>query len=208
MSKYEWERGTLVLPTAAVASLRNAVKTAALAHRANVVKQLDTFWSRYGRSARTEKAWNEALEKFVYETAPTRWSTSALNETVRQDAYQILYKQGKPTVARINAVLGEPPTSRTTTFRCDDGLISFDGRQVTWSVAENNHAVERAHSHPVAAAFFATLNKLTWTRATGGVIVGNDEYNRDADYEGGGGNYVTARFGPLGTPVSYRRVSI
>ena len=39
------------------------------------------------------------------------------------------------------------------------------------------------------------LGRLNWTRATGGVFSGNDEYNRDS---GSGGNYITAAYGPLG----------
>jgi hypothetical protein len=71
-------------------------------------------------------------------------------------------------------------------------------------VPSNNHACETARRHPVAAAFFAALGRVRWTRGSGGEIVGNDEYNRDVDYEGGGANYVVDRYGP--TPS--RRLSL
>lgn len=71
-------------------------------------------------------------------------------------------------------------------------------RTVRWVVPENNHAVDFAWRHPMGKAFENALRKVRWVRGTGGKLVGNDEYNRDSRYEGGGANYVTRRYGPLG----------
>ncbi len=92
------------------------------------------------------------------------------------------------------------PVSKSCTLSIGEGSVSFDNdtRSVVWDVYENNHAVERAHKHWLAQALFRKLQGMLWTRGTGGKIVGNDEYNRDSEYEGGGGNYVTSSFGPLG----------
>lgn len=75
--------------------------------------------------------------------------------------------------------------------------ISFDKktRVITWSVAENNHSVERAHNHSTGKEFFKRLSRVVWTRGTGGEITGNDEYNRENTHSGGGANYVTNRYG-------------
>jgi hypothetical protein len=43
----------------------------------------------------------------------------------------------------------------------------------------------------------ADRGKIDWTRGTGGVIVGNNEYN-DGDGVGDGANYIVEGFGPLG----------
>jgi hypothetical protein len=93
------------------------------------------------------------------------------------------------------------PTNRTTVFRVgSEATVSFDRdrSEVTWAVPDNNHAVENARDHPVAGRFFGAIAKVRWTRGTGGVLTGNDEYNRDNDYAGGGANYCTTAFGPIG----------
>ena len=74
--------------------------------------------------------------------------------------------------------------------------IRFDikNRMVYWHVSENNHAVERAHEHPVGKEFLYRLGKIEWTRGTGGEFVGNDEYNQDSRESGGGANYTTRSF--------------
>ena len=76
--------------------------------------------------------------------------------------------------------------------------ISNKNKTLYWEVSENNHAVDEAHNHPVTIAVFAALNNVSWKRNSGGIIVANDEYNRQDDGPGGGGNYVTHAFGPLG----------
>ncbi len=81
-----------------------------------------------------------------------------------------------------------------------EASISFNdsNRTIGWNVEENNHSKERAHNKPLAKALFKLLADVKWTRGTGGTIVGNDEYNQDNSDYGGGGNYVTMRFGPVG----------
>ena len=74
-------------------------------------------------------------------------------------------------------------------------MFSDASRSVSWRVEENNHARDTAREHHMGRAFFAALSKVEWVRGTGGTIVGNDEYNRDSEYDGGGGNYVTGSFG-------------
>lgn len=85
-----------------------------------------------------------------------------------------------------------------TKFRiqCGEPSISFEGRKVSWDVPGNNHARDRGRNHPLARSFFELLNRTSWTRGSGGVIVGNDEYNQDSTAEGGGGNYTISQYGP------------
>ena len=98
-------------------------------------------------------------------------------------------------------------TNRTTQFRIGSSFIQLDNKNklFTWNVPENNHAVDTAHEHPVTIAAFNALKDITdkngWKRNSGGVIIGNDEYNSSSTDIGGGGNYITARFGPLGQKI-------
>jgi hypothetical protein len=91
-----------------------------------------------------------------------------------------------------------------------EATITFNKkkRTVGWDVRENNHACERARRTQLAKEFFLLLERVTWTRGTGGSIVGNDEYNRDNRGDGGGANFTKDRFGPLGSadlPRTFRK---
>ena len=98
------------------------------------------------------------------------------------------------------------PVSKSCSIHYGECSVSFgnESRSLSWSVDENNHSRDRAHEHWYTKRLFHELGRVTWTRGTGGKIIGNDEYNRDAEYEGGGGNYVTHSFGPLGKEMAVR----
>jgi hypothetical protein len=96
----------------------------------------------------------------------------------------------------LKALLPPKATTRTTQFLAGyDGQVTFQGNLAIWSVSENNRAVEDARESPVGRAFFGALRRVEWTRGSGGTLWGNDEYNQEG-YGEGGGNYVTAEYGP------------
>ena len=87
--------------------------------------------------------------------------------------------------------------NKQTKFHFDEAEIMFliDAREVHYYSGDNNRQVERAREHEVGQLFFRLLGEITWTRGTGGQLIGNDEYNQDRDGVGGGGNYVTFTYG-------------
>jgi len=98
-------------------------------------------------------------------------------------------------------------TTSTLSFQQEEACLTFDRKlhALTWVVEENNHAVDRARESWLGRTLFSALKKVPWTRSTGGKFIGNDEYNGDSRENGGGANYVTARFGPLGgTGLTFR----
>lgn len=86
----------------------------------------------------------------------------------------------------------------TLTFTVGEPRIWFDRAQrtVTWDVPENNHACDGCRNHPVARSLFTALERVRWTRGSGGDIVGNNEYSAEDRSVGGGGNYLVSRYGP------------
>ena len=90
--------------------------------------------------------------------------------------------------------------TKVTTLQADSGSLTFEhaSKRIVWRVDENNRAVESARASWLGEALFDALSAVSWTRGSGGKFIGNDEYNRHegAEYEGGGGSYVTAEYGP------------
>jgi len=188
MSCYEWERGTIKLPTKVFAKFRrefidkyNAVQEA---HMATLSRYRDNAL-RVGKNSRMFN-----FKRHMEDQCQT-WGEQSLVHNLFPDERR---KPLKPTKKMFNFVNGK---DNSFEVGGGDGHVYFEQKErtVTWSVQENNHAVEDARGSKEGKFFFHMLSRVEFTRGSGGVIVGNNEYNRDDEYEGGGGNYVTGTYG-------------
>lgn len=191
MSRNEWEAGEIVLPTGEFARVRQAVSDSVRGEKESVYEAGQQFWG--GLTPKQKRGGHDyvlALENFM-RANPTL--PDAFAEAAQPD-------WGEPA-KRITRDSIDFPTARTLVFRAGtEGRIIFDrGRpSVSWSSGDNNRAVERAHDTISAGVLFRALGQVKWTRGTGGVLSGNDEYNQDSREDGYGANYATAGFGPRG----------
>lgn len=220
MGRNEWEHGTIVLPSSEFAKVRQAMQQAETAHKEKVFELAQEFWKGLTRKQQTDPGeYRAAGRKFFTERyrdesryggygsygsyGRNRAADEAANNVLGDfsEVTEMRYNQDKP--ARVLKADMKFPTNRTTHFDAG-GYVSFDktNNTVDWDVQEGSNAVERARSHPMADNFFQALDKVAWTRGTGGVFTGNDEYSRDDAHEGGGANYVTTAFGPVGAEHS------
>lgn len=210
MSCYGWQKGDIVIPSAEWAGLKAAVRDAwnrertkrladalrlheAIVKEAEGVRNVDwrlivnKVCPRFERSI--PDVWRLAMDVFE--------SKSRTPDGKYRDPLSVKGSAGRPN----KPLKGDyaPAGNRTNEFRLIHASIVFDDatRTVTWSVPENNRSVQDAHEEPVAIAFFAALKRVKWTARSGGSIIGNDEMNQHEgrDHEGGGGNYVSMRFG-------------
>ena len=209
MSRYDWEAGSLKLPTAAwVAfkrSLQNGVKKmyandfelAVILHGelARRHKGLSGYELSVAFAAELNRT-NRILGQRGPETRPSYDFEILERDEVEclvlgRARQPVLRKPQKKDVPVVNA--------RTLTFSEDEMRIKLDNasRTVHYHSGDNNHQVERARSTMTAQLFFELLSKVQWTRGTGGKLMGDDEYNRKSR----GATYVTARYGPLGKDV-------
>ena len=188
MSCYEWEQGTIKLPTKIFAKFRREF--------------IDGYNNIQQQRLNDIKDYRETVLRRGKNTRGFDFQHSMVNMTSGFAEYEIVSqlfpdsrsKPLMPTKKMVNFVNG-----KDNSFNVDEAYISFNKKDhtVTWGVPENNHACEAARDTNEAALFFRMLRRVTWTRGTGGVIVGNNEYNQDDCYEGGGGNYVVTRYGNL-----------
>lgn len=195
MSCYAWEHGTITLPSGQAPALRKALTAAADAHIAKLTADTTKAWD-YLKSLTPAKrrdldTWNSPLKNLDYETM---WLLQRYDCTTGKSSWtRPTQKQIRDSVVTRHK---DHTGSAATVFHCgSEATITLRGNTVTWDVPENNHAPEHAHAHPLAGELFMFLNRIQWTSRSGGQIVGNDEYNRDCDYAGGGGNYVVADYG-------------
>jgi hypothetical protein len=204
MSCNNWERGEVLLPAAAVPALRAALNSAVAAERAAMKTAVETMWKEL-RTLPAGKRRAAAYERVLGRR--DRWGRLPENEPDVLCFFEYADWK-KPTEVHYTAFALPATTNRTTSWRAGyQGQVALDGRKVTWDVPGGNRAVDHARESAVGRAFFGFLGRVEWTRGTGSAgFVGNDEYNQDVDYAGGGGNYITDRFGPLGTAAAVDRM--
>ena len=203
MSKYGWERGTIVIPASQWTSFCNALL---VAYNSKQDFYLEKALALHERIA-------------VLKKGKRGWAATDVHQAVGQDAV------GR---ALLKSVDGAYWSVHTSMFRCKEQGVTFskprridfphlrrstmkvleDGeaslsldsatRSVVWNVPDNNHAVEHARAGWLGMLLFQLLRQMPWGRGSGGVIVGNDEYNQEQRESGGGANYISCWFGPLG----------
>lgn len=211
MSCWQNEHGKFRLPTAEFAGVRQQVASFDKAVKTEAFTEAQRFWKSLPTKARSDPhTYDAAVREFCYGGRGLNGGSSYNRRGVTQrtaladETFEMLHKPlrqgGRPRRVKKDDV--DWPTNRTTTFRIgDDAYINFDraNSTVTWTVYDNNYSRDRAHEHPATGAFFKALERVRWTRGTGGSMWGNDEYHQDA-YSGmdGGGNYSTYAIGPLG----------
>jgi hypothetical protein len=210
VSCYNWEHGTIILPAAAVPELKKRLVGNGTAWRTTIETAVRDC--RNATTTRSAARWNE--HKNTWLTALYRRNndarryghhrSAASQQTALTDEQlemistilEMIDRPRNPTVADFTRILGPALTQRTTTFMSLDVTLQITGRNVTWDVPENNRAVERARNSWLATTLFPYLNTITWTRGTGGTIVGNNEHNRESCDIGSGANYIAISYPP------------
>lgn len=196
MSRYEHEHGTITIPTAEWKRLRESILTEnnRLEERFFASMQAIHAWAKANRKrGESPKACIERCPAFEKLDCDASWRAARL----------LFSKAGnlqKPKRKDLKIL----PLTKSATLDFEDATVhlSNKNRTLTWHVDENNHACERAREHPMGIVVFACLNRVNFTRGSGGTIVGNDEYSRDDASVGGGGNYITSAYGPKGKEAS------
>lgn len=206
MSRYEWERGTITLPSAEWVKFRNAlIQGFAVAQRQDF-QTLERLHAAVVATTKGKRGVNfqEAVQK-AFQELEGRFKLKVADEYRAMQA--VLKKDEATGKHKLHAPkkkdFPDPKqTAKSIQFSADGGTITLDNtkRTVSWGVSENNHACETARETFMGRLLFQQLGRVKWTRGSGGAIIGNDEYNREAgeEHAGGGGSYLKDRFGPEG----------
>lgn len=217
MSCNEWERGEFKIPTAAWPSLKKDLRDA---YNKTVSKDFLTAEAllaavKLAVKGRRGVDLRKAVSDEAHATAPRpSYGYGSSGCTVdkysfeSKETYQVVdllairdpetgkYKLSAPK--KKDFVLATGKTMKFSAGGEGDISLQDQTKTLSWSVSENNHAVDRARESYMGAVLFKLLREVTWTRGSGGTIFGNDEYHADAarEYSGGGGSFDKEHFGP------------
>lgn len=196
MSCYEWERGSIIIPASQWAGFKKSIRDA-------VNSQTEKDFVLVTRVFEETLNAGKGKRKFDFATACQLILNSRAYEKLSHGViYRLFPKKSDTGVKPVRPQKKDfhKLTNKTVEIDNDDCTVTFNDKThtVSWSVRENNHAVEDAHESVLGQAFFSALRKIKWNRGSGGELVGNNEYNRDDCSSGGGANFTTSQYGPIG----------
>lgn len=203
MSRSEWERGTLKVPTKAWKPLRDGLANAFNKRQVSLHELALKLHAMLVAQKKLAKRGTFKLEEAygaLSHRNPSVWPQNIDGDDERDLVKaSLLGPYGKRTGTLLLPKKKDFPlavATKTTQYDADLATITLNPTKHTlsWDVSENNHAVDSSRDSYMGSAMFALLAKIEWTRGSGGTFIGNDEYNRDSECEGGGGNYVTATY--------------
>ena len=191
MSGYEWESGTIVIPTAEWSKFRTALIT-------EWNKQQEKIFTDAGTVLKRLKANNKGKRKVDWRKEASHLIYNMIDDVDRENEIYglIISREGKPVTPK-KKDLHILPVSKSAVLQLSEVTIKLDNdtHSIRYSVSENNHACDDAHQLPIVRKMFSLLGEIKWTRRSGGEIVGNDEYNRESEGCGGGANYCKYSYG-------------
>ena len=191
MSCYEWERGEIRLPRSCFSSFKRDLIEIYNSYMDLCKVIADELYSQVLIESKNKRNFNYhfAITERIYDTkALDRQGARLVTNSMLP-----LNKQGKPKKPKLK----DFPKLTNKADRIGRYIhLDRKTRTLIWDVQENNHACETARSSHMGVALFKLLSRVDWKNGSGGIIVGNDEYNRvESFYEGGGANYVKTIFG-------------
>ena len=210
MSNYNWARGSVKIPAKYYPKVRDAVIEAHNGRQTFLLKRAGEVYDLLKKSKIKRGTDKRALVEDDYAREEVFGRYSALDrlldkldysevELIAESLFPTTYKDGTRVESKR---MHKPkkkdfPLANSRTKQIDDGgygdiYIGFDNktRTISFGCAENNRAQERFLEHRLYSVLKRALDRVEWTRSTGGKLLGNDEYSRDSYEEGAGGNYV------------------
>lgn len=178
MSCYEEARGTITLPASEASSFRRDI---ALELRRIDERRDALALDIYKRIRAAKLSCRTAIE--IYRAIEQTTEAQRISESDTESLYRRLVEyEGAPEGKLARPKKTKPAALRGKALKLSgpDWNIDIAGRSVAIRVHENNHALEHASADPLFKAVIRRLARITWTRGSGGEILSQDEYSKDA----------------------------
>lgn len=201
MSRYEWEAGVVVIPSKDFVELKKVCKDAYNKYQNKLYEYSVRFYDRILENKPKGRKWNIHISDMrsmgfsLMEDIPEIYRWDVVRAVTATEHQLDNYKPQKPKRSWFPHI----KNSKSLAISTDDFSVQLeaDTRKLIWRVHENNHAVDSARENPIAKALWTHVNKIVWTRGSGGEIVGNDEYNEDPDTGAPQDNFIVASYSPV-----------
>lgn len=190
MSHWIRQEGTIKLPTAEFARVRQSLQDADTEVKTQAFEIAQKFWeSTGGKLKKDPQAYAAACQALQEEI---RRLPESVTDKV-QDLTDTHYGRAPRRPLKKDLAI---PNSKTLDFNAGYGTdISLDRETSTLSWhSDVSSNTERPEDSVVGQAMYKALDSVKWTRGTGGHFRGWDEYSSEA----GNGSAPNEAFGPLG----------